>query len=192
LVNSYIKSIFFKNSNLRVSVARAGNVIGGGDWSEERLIPDCMRSWSKNKPVNIRSSNSTRPWQHVLEVIWGYITLAKKLNNNKKLHGEAFNFGPKIKLRLTVLKLLGLMKIIWKNVSWKISKKKSFKESKLLKLNSKKAKKYLNWECSLNLQQTISFLLDWYKNYYFGNKNVREFSTQQIKLYLKILRKNKK
>ena len=86
LINSYIKSYFNnKNSNILVSVARAGNVIGGGDWSSNRLIPDCIKSWSKNKKVYIRNPNSTRPWQHVIEVLYGYITLAINLNKNKKL-----------------------------------------------------------------------------------------------------------
>ena len=95
-IKSYVKSFFSEKKNKAfISIARAGNVIGGGDWSENRLIPDCIRSWSKNKGVVIRNPQSTRPWQHVLEVLYGYMTLAVKLKENKKkLHGEAFNFGP--------------------------------------------------------------------------------------------------
>ena len=78
----------FKNSPVRVAIGRAGNVIGGGDWSKDRFIVDCFKSWVKNKPVLIRSPNATRPWQHVLEALNGYLKLAIKLNNNKKLMGK--------------------------------------------------------------------------------------------------------
>ena len=77
-----------------IGIARAGNVIGGGDWSKYRLIPDCVKSWSKNKKVLLRNPNSTRPWQHVLEAIAGYLQLAASIKKNKRLHGEVFNFGP--------------------------------------------------------------------------------------------------
>ena len=90
-----MKSFYKNKNNLRLGVARAGNVIGGGDWSDYRVIPDCLKSWSKNKTVTIRSPNSTRPWQHVLEVLKGYLILAKNLKNNKNNHGEVFNFGKK-------------------------------------------------------------------------------------------------
>ena len=100
-IQSYLKS-FFKSSknNISISIARAGNVIGGGDWSEYRLFPDCIKSWTKDKKAIIRNPNSTRPWQHVLDVLNGYIVLASKLRLNKKLHGEAFNFGPTISKNL--------------------------------------------------------------------------------------------
>ena len=91
LINSYIKSYFSSKKNkIFICTARAGNVIGGGDWSKDRLIPDCMKSWSKKKPAIIRNPNSIRPWQHVLDVIFGYIILAKKLNSNPKFHGKKF------------------------------------------------------------------------------------------------------
>ena len=93
---SYCKTIFKNHSNIRIAIARAGNVIGGGDWSVGRIIPDCIRSWSKNRRVNIRNPKSTRPWQHIFDVLNGYITLAIYLSRNKNLNGETFNFGPKI------------------------------------------------------------------------------------------------
>ena len=191
LINSYIKSYFSKKSKIYISIARAGNVIGGGDWSEGRLIPDCIKEWSKNKKVLIRSPKSTRPWQHVLEVISGYITLAVHLNKNKKLHGEAFNFGPKIKSRYTVLEILEIIKKRWTNAKWKI-KKSNFEESKLLKLNSQKASKLLKWKCVLNFQQTIELVLDWYRNFYYIKGDFRKFSINQIRYYYKILIKKNK
>ena len=144
LINSYIKSFFPRNkTNVFISVARAGNVIGGGDRSKNRLIPDCIRSCSKNKRLFIRNPKSTRPWQHVIEVIFGYMKLALKLRKNKMMHGEAFNFGPSLKDRLEVIEVVKIMKTNWNKVKWKIDKinKNTFHESKLLFLNSKKSKK---------------------------------------------------
>ena len=189
LINSYIKSYFDKKkSKISIAIARAGNVIGGGDWSEGRLIPDCIKKWVKNKKVLIRHPNSTRPWQHVLEVIWGYLLLAVKLSKNKKkIHGEAFNFGPNKYSRYTVLQILNQIKKKWKHVNWKVDKQFKFKEAKLLKLNSKKAKFFLNWKCVLDTNQTISMVLSWYKNFYFEKKNVEKFSIKQIHDYIRVL-----
>ena len=94
ILHSYYNSFICKKDNLRISIARAGNVVGGGDWSDDRLVPDIVKSWSKNKTVNIRNLKSTRPWQHVLEAIFGYLLLCYNLNKRKNLNGEAFNFGP--------------------------------------------------------------------------------------------------
>ena len=96
IFKSYFKSILKKNKNISIATARAGNVIGGGDWSSYRLIPDCVKAWSQNKAVKIRSPNSTRPWQHVLEPLSGYIALSYYLKKNKKINGASFNFGPKL------------------------------------------------------------------------------------------------
>ena len=109
---SYIKSILKSKKNIKVSIARAGNVIGGGDWAPGRIIPDCIKEWSSNKIVKIRNPKSTRPWQHVLDVLFGYISLAIKLKNNKSLNGEAFNFGPKIEKRREVINLVKEMMYI--------------------------------------------------------------------------------
>ena len=117
-------------------------MIGGGDWSEDRLLPDCIKSWSKGKKANIRNPHSTRPWQHVLEAISGYILLAVKLKSNTKIHGEVFNFGPKLSHNYSVSSLLIRIKKIWPTALWStINDRKKFKESNLLKLNCNKAKK---------------------------------------------------
>ena len=146
-IQSYISSFFpIKKTKVLIGVARAGNVIGGGDWSKNRLIPDCIKSWSKNNTVLIRSPESTRPWQHVLEAICGYLLLALNLKKNKRLHSEVFNFGPSNTKSYKVIFLVKLMKKYWNQVSWKVTKK-SFFESNLLKLNSNKAKNILKWKC---------------------------------------------
>jgi CDP-glucose 4,6-dehydratase len=103
-IQSYIQSYFIKKKKIKIAIARAGNVVGGGDWSSDRLIPDCVKSWSKNRAVTIRNPSSTRPWQHVLEVIRGYLQSAIIIKPNKKLNGEAFNFGPNNNQNKTVTK----------------------------------------------------------------------------------------
>lgn len=191
-IRSYISSFFsHKNNNVLIATARAGNVIGGGDWSPNRLIPDCVRSWSKKKKVQIRSPNSTRPWQHVLEAIYGYIILAINLNKNKNLHGQAFNFGPANNQNYKVISVIKLMKGYWHNVSWKLYKNnnKTFKESSLLKLNSQKAKKKLKWKSVLTFKENIYLVINWYKNFYLNSKQAYKLTSDQIEIYQKILNK---
>tara|TARA_A100001011_G_C14279753_1_gene831033 strand:- start:1054 stop:2136 length:1083 start_codon:yes stop_codon:yes gene_type:complete len=190
LINSYVKSFFLKKKNIIIGIARAGNVIGGGDWSQYRLIPDCVKAWSKKKKVIIRNPNSTRPWQHVLEIIWGYILFSIKLKNNRKIHGTVLNFGPNQRNNYTVLSVIKIMKKKWKNISWKVKKNKnSFYESNLLSLNSNKSLKLLKWKTLLNLKQTIYLVIDWYKSYYLNKKNVYNLSLNQIKFYEKLIKK---
>ena len=191
-IQSSISSFFPLNkTKVFIGVARAGNVIGGGDWSENRLIPDCMKSWSKNKKVLIRNPKSTRPWQHVLEAVLGYLILAKNLKKNKKLHGQAFNFGPSDSNNYSVIVLVKLMQKYWKKVSWRViqKQKKSFFESNLLKLNSNKAKNILKWKCILSFPETIKMVTDWYKNYYSKNIKMSEITFDQIRKYENLLKK---
>jgi len=192
-IQSYISSFFpLRETKVLISIARAGNVIGGGDWSKNRLIPDCVKSWSKNKKVLIRNPKSTRPWQHVLEAVWGYLLLASNLQKNKKIHGEAFNFGPNNTNNYNVLSLVKVMKKNWKKISWRIIKKnkKSVYESNLLKLNCNKAKKKLKWRCVLTFSEMAIMVTDWYKMYYSGSKKIQDFSFDQIRKY-EILLKNR-
>jgi len=191
VIQSYCNS-FFKGNKKKIVVARAGNVIGGGDWSKDRLVPDCIKSWSKRKKVILRNPHSTRPWQHVLEAVVGYLTLAIKLSKKSRIHGEAFNFGPNNKDNKSVLNVVKEMKKSWKAVSWTIRKSRKAKyESKLLKLNSNKAKLKLNWTTNLNFKEMIKMTTNWYKNFYEKKENNFEFSIKQILNYQKI-NKNKK
>ena len=188
-INSYHHSFFSKKKGkILIAIARAGNVIGGGDWSPDRIIPDCIKSWSKKKNVVIRSPNSTRPWQHVLDIIYGYIKLAIKLKQNPKLHGEAFNFGPD-KKNFKVIDILNKIKLYWPKISWSIAKRKKFKENTLLHLNSTKSKKILKWKTVLNFNNSIKFTIEWYKYYLKNKKNSYYYSTKQISKYEKILEK---
>ena len=178
---SYYHSHLKYKKNINIAIARAGNVIGGGDWSQGRIIPDCVRSWSKKKNLIIRNPNSTRPWQHVLDVLNGYMVLARSLYINKKLNGEIFNFGPKIEKNSKVIDVVKNMQSKWLGANWKIINKNKFQENKLLFLNSNKAKRKLNWSCQLNLKKAINLTTDWYKEYYLNKKNIFNFSINQIK-----------
>jgi CDP-glucose 4,6-dehydratase len=191
IIQSYVHSYFKNNKNISIGIARAGNVIGGGDWSSDRLVPDCIRSWSKNKKVILRNPNSTRPWQHVFEAIGGYLLFASKLKINHKLHGEAFNFGPNDKKNYSVLTLIRLMEKYWKNVSWKLitENKKKFYESNLLKLNCKKSKTILKWKSILSFNETIEMTTSWYKKFYTDKKKIEKFSMSQIHAYEQLMEK---
>jgi len=188
LFHSYFNSFFKNDKSITMATARAGNVIGGGDWSKDRIIPDLIKSYKKNKPISIRYPSSTRPWQHVLDPIFGYIYLGYMLNKNKlKTNGESFNFGPLLKKNYTVKFLLNKIKKYLPNVKWKILKNKNkFFEAGLLNLNSNKTLKIIKWKNILNFDQSVLFTADWYK-YYFNNKNMYKKSIEQINLYLKKL-----
>ena len=188
-INSYINSFLKKNKKILISTARAGNVIGGGDWSEGRLIPDCIRAWSKGKKVEIRNFKSTRPWQHVLEVLYGYLSLAYNLSHKKKnLYGESFNFGPSTSTKYTVEDLLKESKKNWILAKWKLKKNnKFFKESKLLQLNISKASKQIKWKNNLSFKKTIKYTFDWYNKFYKKKFNMYQVSIDQIKKYENIL-----
>lgn len=191
VIHSYLKSILNKNKLVKVAIARAGNVLGGGDWAEDRLIPDCVKSWSKKKIALIRSPNSIRPWQHVLEVVHGYLKLAIHLKRKKIPSGEAFNFGPNKNNVKNVYALIHLMKKNWKKVKIKVEKKrdKNFNETKILKLNSNKSKKLLNWKCILTFKETIKMITDWYKSFYLDkNNNKKNITLIQISEFEKKLK----
>ena len=191
IIQSYLNSYFDKKSKVSIGIARAGNVIGGGDWSESRLVPDCIRSWSKNTSVILRNPHSTRPWQHVLEALGGYLIFALKLKKNRKLHGHIFNFGPSNNNNFSVLALVKTMKECWHEVNWKLDKKKyaDVYESKLLKLNSDKAKKILKWKSVMNFKETALMTVEWYQTFYYNSKNIKDYSIKQIEKFEKLMLK---
>ncbi len=185
VISSYFQS-FYKNTKIKIGIGRAGNVIGGGDWSPNRIVPDCIKAWYKNKSVNIRNPNSTRPWQFVLEPISGYFALAEKLANNRINSGEAFNFGPNILENFSVINLLNEMKKYCKTADFTLEKTDNLKESNLLKLNCDKAMSILEWKASLNFEETIYMTMDWYRKFYdTSGKDMLQFSLDQISTYTK-------
>ena len=183
-INSYVKT-YFNDSNIKIGIGRAGNVIGGGDWGADRIVPDCIKSWAKNKTVKIRNPSSTRPWQHVIEPLAGYLTLALQLNDNKSFCGQAFNFGPSDTNSHSVKDLVLEMSKHWSKVSWKdISEMESDKnETKLLKLNCDKTKSFLGWQSMWDFTTTIKHTAEWYKSFY-NKKNMINCSKKQINLYI--------
>ena len=179
-IKSYFKS-YLNNSNINLSIARAGNVIGGGDWSQNRLVPDCIRSWTKNEVVKLRSPYSTRPWQHVFDPINGYLTLALKLNKDKSLSGESFNFGPDHLSDITVLKAVKKLSDKWgKNANYIIEDQNFMKEAKLLRLNCDKSHSLLNWKPMMDLDQCIDMTVEWYKKSNLGKAQTSEISKLHI------------
>jgi len=183
-ISSFQRSFFPDEGNIKLSIGRAGNVIGGGDWSENRIVPDCMKSASINKVTQIRNPNSTRPWQHVLEPLSGYLLLAKNLYENKNIHGEAFNFGPSNDLNVSVKDLIKTMSKDWKKIKWKILRlDDGQKESSLLKLNCDKALHFLNWKPKMSFEESASATVEWYKNFYDSKLNIKEFTLSQIEEY---------
>ena len=183
IIKSYFHS-FLKNSNIKLAVARAGNVIGGGDFAKDRIVVDCMKAWSEGKKVEIRSPEATRPWQHVLEPLSGYLRLAEKLYNDNSINGEAFNFGPKSNKNYRVIDLLQDLAKYW-NIKepFRITDNIPFDEAGLLKLNCDKALFYLNWEASLEYEKTIAFTSKWYYNFYKTDIDIKTFTLNQIKEY---------
>jgi CDP-glucose 4,6-dehydratase len=160
--DSYFNPNQFENHRKSISSVRAGNVIGGGDWSEDRLIPDLMRSITNNQELIIRNPHSIRPWQHVLDPLNGYLILGEKMFKNPKEYAEAWNFGPNQEETISVLELIKSFTIN-KDLRLKIeSKEIKIHETKILSLNSSKAKKKLDWVSNIDVQSMISFTRIWY------------------------------
>lgn len=190
IIKSYFHSFFKqKKSNVRISVARAGNVIGGGDWAKDRIVVDAMSAWSKGSKVEIRNPKSTRPWQHVLEPISGYLRLGQKLNSDIKLNGEAFNFGPKSDQNYSVKKLIHDLSKYWNfdtsDDAYIITDNIPFHEAQLLKLNCDKASVSIDWEPNLDYSDTIKFTSEWYYNFYNNEVDLFNQTTCQIKDYVR-------
>jgi CDP-glucose 4,6-dehydratase len=191
IIKSYYHSFFSKSdSNIKTASARAGNVIGGGDWAMDRIIPDCMKSWSNNEIVEIRSPNSTRPWQHALEPLSGYLTLGMNLYKNDALNGQSFNFGPLSQYSQTVKMLIEDLSKYWNSEnsdqSYKITGNIKFHEAGLLKLNCDKALLLLKWLPTLDYEKLIEFTGRWYLKFYKGKINMFDFTLSQIDEYEKI------
>lgn len=189
-IRSYVHSYFPKDGLVRIGIGRAGNVIGGGDWAEDRIVPDCVRAWSCGKTVQLRNPVSTRPWQHVLEPLSGYITLAMSLHGNSKLHGQPFNFGPNMQQNNSVGELVSAMAKHWDQVRWEdvASQYRGPHESGLLKLNCDKALCYLNWQAVMNFKTTVKMTAEWYRSFYTDPKDIFRLSQNQIQTYTDIAR----
>jgi len=186
VIKSYTKSFFPANGNVSIGVGRAGNVIGGGDWAEDRIVPDSIRASALNQKVLLRNPISTRPWQHVLEPLSGYLALAIELSKNSQHHGEAFNFGPPAQQNHSVGELVNEMAKYWDKIQWEdvSSDYGGPYESGLLKLNCDKALHYLKWQAVWDFESTVRETVLWYRAYYSNPKSsVKKFSEDQIVTY---------
>lgn len=190
IFHSYYWSFFrdATKTKVRIATGRAGNVIGGGDWAKDRIIADCVRSWSKGDVVEIRSPEATRPWQHVLEPLSGYLALGAELSKNISLHGESFNFGPRTEQNKTVVTLLGDLRSHWNRDptgnAYEVIDQIPFHEAGLLRLNCDKVAYFLKWEASLSYALCIEMVGKWYSAYYEGHHgDIFDITMAQINQY---------
>lgn len=189
LTSSYRNSFLQNEQGGRflLASARAGNVIGGGDWATDRLVPDCIKSINENKPIQIRNPHSVRPWQHVLEPLAGYLILGEKLLNSEKNDPheftQSFNFGPNQNSVLTVGDVAKKLIQYCEKGEISFDKNDNLHEAKLLMLNIEKSKRVLNWCPIYNSDETIKQTVEWYKRFYAG-ENMFEFTMNQIEQYI--------
>jgi CDP-glucose 4,6-dehydratase len=182
---AYRKSFFNDEHPAFLASARAGNVIGGGDWSADRLIPDILKAFEKNEPVIVRNPMSTRPWQHVLEPLSGYLVLAQHLFEEGSNVAEGWNFGPKDEDCKPVSWILDRMVTNWGNgASWELDKNNNPHEAGYLKLDCSKAAMRLNWYPKWNLEHTLESIINWHQHY-IAQKNIQEQCLLEIAKYQK-------
>lgn len=187
---SYFHS-FLRHTSTRMATTRAGNVIGGGDWGDDRIVPDCVRAWSKGESVAVRSPQATRPWQHVLEPLSGYLWLGAHLwQKSEGLNGEAFNFGPDSHVNQTVAELLGDMVARWQGMQWDVPEgcEQGGHEATLLKLSCDKALFYLKWRPVLQFSETVAFTVDWYRTWHGSEQDIYNYTVEQIDHYCDLAR----
>lgn len=188
IFHAYYNS-FFKNpkNKIRLATGRAGNVIGGGDWAKDRIVVDCMKNWADGKIVELRSPEATRPWQHVLEPLSGYLTLGSQLNSDNRLLGESFNFGPRSEQNRTVLELLTDLSQQWNfnkaEDAYSVTDNIPFHEAGLLKLNCDKALFNLRWEANLSYKECVKMVGEWYYSFYKMEKDMYKLTLDQITQY---------
>jgi len=192
-IASWRRSFFdpekFEKHRKSIASCRAGNVMGGGDWSLDRIIPDCIRAIEANKPVEIRNPQSIRPWQHVLEPLNGYLLLAMKMWNEPTKYCEAWNFGPKSESITNVWQVASLLIDVYGGGDLvDISKTNTVHEANLLMLDTSKAKYKLGWETQMNLLQCINLTVDWYKRY--QTNDVYSVCSEQISDFQSKCKKN--
>jgi CDP-glucose 4,6-dehydratase len=198
VIKTYYHSYFKQpDSKIKLVSTRAGNVVGGGDWAASRIVPDCMRAWSEEQKVKVRNPQSTRPWQHVLEPLGGYLRSAQVLQETPdKIHGEPFNFGPNSDQTFTVLELLKAISTHWEfkdnEDPFVIVPNTSFHEAGLLKLNCDKALSYLQWKPVLDFAETARFTGEWYDTFYHKKSdNLFDYTTKQIDEYVENAKQKK-
>jgi len=187
IVTSAYRRSFFNNSNISLSSARAGNVIGGGDWSKDRIVVDCINALSKNQNIIVRSPKSLRPWQHVLEAISGYLDLITHMidsNCSEETFNSPWNFGPYDTNVTNVETLVKLIIKNWGTGKYKIESNNDLHEAVLLQLDINKALSHLEWKPKLNMEKSVEYTVDWYKKN-LSNEDMFNFTNKQANDYFK-------
>jgi CDP-glucose 4,6-dehydratase len=196
LVTSCFRNSFFnlekfgKDHQILLASARAGNVIGGGDWAKDRLIPDMIRSVVANEKVQIRKPNATRPWQHVLECLSGYLRLGEQLLKGKPQFADAWNFAPNDEGAISVLEIVKKMHQRWKKIDFEVYDQiDHLHEAHYLKLDASKANSKLHWKAVWNLGSTLQITADWYRDFYENKKiatldNIKQYCEDAKKMGL--------
>ena len=194
VIHAFFNSFIKDKPNIRMSSVRAGNVIGGGDWAANRIVPDCMKAWSQKQSVEIRSPRATRPWQHVLEPLSGYLRIAQDLWLKENQNGESFNFGPASENSLTVEEILHELSKYWDFNSivepYTVNENSEFHEAGLLKLNCDKALYHLKWAACLTANECLEFTSRWYYNFYCkSDTDIKQYTLNQIEQYRSLAEK---
>ncbi|WP_024850565.1 CDP-glucose 4,6-dehydratase [Hydrogenovibrio kuenenii] len=184
LVTSAYRRSFLQSENVGLASARAGNVIGGGDWAEDRLIPDILRAFEKNNAVVVRNPKSTRPWQHVLEPLSGYLVLAQNLYQNPDKYAEGWNFGPNEEDAKPVDWILDKISALWPDSEWKLDEGDHPHEAGYLKLDISKAKSYLYWQPTWRLEQTLERIVRWHKAW-LSEEDMQHVCLEEINDYMR-------
>ncbi len=188
LVTSAYRRSFLQDQGIGLASVRAGNVIGGGDWADDRLIPDILRSFEKNEPVVIRNPKATRPWQHVLEPLSGYLVLAQKLYGEQDKYAEGWNFGSNETDVRPVDWILDKMIIKWLNSSWELDQNSNPHEAVFLKLDISKAESKLGWKPVWELNQTLEKIIDWHKAW-LNKEDMQTICLAEIEEYMRDMNK---
>jgi CDP-glucose 4,6-dehydratase len=186
--SAYYRSYFTskgRGTHLGFATARAGNVIGGGDWAKDRIIPDCVRALSKSEPIVVRNPKATRPWQHVLDPLSGYLLMAERLWENPDKFSGVWNFGPQTSDQITVRELAERFITAWGKGSIYIpnTNEKAPHEAHFLRLSIDKAASELKWQPILDSSSSIDWAVDWYKTWYNRQKALKSMSLKQIREY---------
>ncbi len=187
LVTAAYRRSFLAESGVSVATARAGNVIGGGDWSEDRLIPDFLRAIDKKQTLVVRSPNAIRPWQHVLEPLAGYLQLAEQLFTQGEQFAQGWNFGPHESDARTVAWIVEKLIATMPNASWKVDEQPQLHEANYLKLDSTKARLQLGWQPMWNLETALEKIAAWHQAWH-NKKDMQQFSLDQIAAYQKAIK----
>lgn len=195
ITSSYHRSFFpldkfGKSHSTLIATCRAGNVIGGGDWANDRLIPDAIKAAASGRPVFLRKVNAVRPWQYVLEPLSGYLMLGQQLLDGKTSFAEAWNFGPHSECNITVEEVINHLKKYWNKIDYRLSPQDGLHEETLLQLDCSKAHSKLGWQPVLNLKKTVEITAQWYGNYYEkghvdSKKQLGEYITKARKQKIK-------